>query len=267
MQFDLNCIDWHWHPEFEFVYVEKGCATLFAGNSKHTLTAGSAVFINKQVVHRFEARESTIIPNIVFSPLLLASEDSVIHQKYIEPIFSSSIDCQIFAPGIPWQEEIIHILNAVFSLQQQDNPCELQTVRLLLELWQIMHEHMTLSFAEQCNATSFQDRARLQMMLQYIHENYQCGITLEKLSELICLSKSSILKLFKSYLHMTPIDYVLHYKLKRAAHLLDTTENTVYSIAQNTGFDNTGYFCRKFKDIFELTPSQYRNLKRQYDSN
>lgn len=60
---------------------------------------------------------------------------------------------------------------------------------------------------------------------------------------------------------MSPIDYVIHYKLKQAAHLLDTTENTILSIAQSTGFDNVSYFCRKFKDVFKLTPSEYRKSK------
>ena len=47
---------------------------------------------------RFEAwvvAESTIIPNIVFSPLLLASKESLIYQKYMQPILSS-IDAQVF---------------------------------------------------------------------------------------------------------------------------------------------------------------------------
>lgn len=260
-QFDFHCIDWHWHPELEFVYIEKGCATIFAGNHRYTLTAGNSIFINTQVIHRFESTESALIPNIVFSPLLLAPKESLIYQKYIQPILSSSIDCQIFAPDIRWQKEISDILNSVFLLQVEGNPCELQTVQLLLRLWQIMYENMKTFSAEQSNKTDIQDQARLQIMLQYIHENYRKNITLENLTQVISLSKSSILNIFNNYVHMSPIDYVIHYKLKQAAQLLDTTENTISSIAQNTGFDNTGYFCRKFKDVFELTPSQYRKSK------
>ena len=66
----------------------------------------------------------------------------------------------------------------------------------------------------------------------------------------------------EKYVHMSPIDYVIHFRLKQAAHLLDTTENSISSIAQNTGFNNVGYFCRKFKDVYKLTPSQYRKTRR-----
>ena len=124
-----------------------------------------------------------------------------------------------------------------------------------------MYENMGTSLETQSNKTDIQEQARLQIMLHYIHENYQQNITLKELAQVIALSKSSILNLFNAYVHMSPIDYVIHYKLKQAAQLLDTTENTISSIAQSTGFHNVGYFCRKFKDVFKVTPGQYRKLK------
>lgn len=60
--FDLHCIDWHWHPEVEFVLVENGTADFFVGSSRYVLNTGEAIFINTQVIHRFESSESTIIP-------------------------------------------------------------------------------------------------------------------------------------------------------------------------------------------------------------
>lgn len=260
-QFDFHCIDWHWHPELEFVYVKKGTAAVSVGNSKYTLTQGNGIFINTQVIHRFEAAESVLIPNIVFSPLLLASEESLIYQKYIQPVLSSA-DCQVFLPDIPWQKEIIDILNSVFLLQESDASCELQTIQLLLALWQIIYENISVVSTDQSCRSDIKEQARLQIMLQYIHENYQNNFTLEELTHLVSLSKSSVLNLFKKYVHMSPIDYAIHYKLKQAAHMLDTTESSISNIAQSTGFHNVGYFCRKFKDVFKLTPSQYREGKR-----
>ena len=256
-QFDLHCIDWHWHPELEFVYVEKGTATILVGSNKFILHSGNGIFINTQVIHRFESFESTLIPNIVFSPLLLASKESLVYQKYIQPLLST-IDCQLFTQEIPWQKKIIDILNSIFLLQKKSASCELQTVRLLLELWQIMFENINAASFNQKSISVIKDQARLQIMLQYIHENYKSNLTLEELSHLISLSKSSVLNLFHEYVRMSPIDYVLCYKLRQAAQLLVTTENSISYIAESTGFNNVGYFCRKFKDVFKLTPSQYR---------
>nr|WP_253285006.1 helix-turn-helix transcriptional regulator [Pseudoflavonifractor sp. MSJ-30] len=66
------------------------------------------------------------------------------------------------------------------------------------------------------------------------------------------------MKLFRQYLHTSPIDYLISYRLKQAAKLLTTTRGSVSAIAEQTGFENVGYFCRKFKAVFSQTPSQYR---------
>ena len=88
--FDFHCIDWHWHPEVEFVYVQHGKADFLVGGNRYVLSSGDGIFINSQVIHRFEAEDSAIIPNIVFSPVLLAPQGSLIYSRYIRPIIAPS---------------------------------------------------------------------------------------------------------------------------------------------------------------------------------
>lgn len=83
-------------------------------------------------------------------------------------------------------------------------------------------------------------------------------MTLEALAEEVSISKSSAMKLFRQYLRTSPIDYLIGYRLKQAAKLLTTTRGSVSAIAEQTGFENVGYFCRKFKAVFHQPPSQYR---------
>ena len=59
--FDFHCVDWHWHPELEYVYVQSGQAICFVGEEKLTVSAGSGLLINSRVIHRFEAESSTIM--------------------------------------------------------------------------------------------------------------------------------------------------------------------------------------------------------------
>lgn len=100
-EFDLHCVDWHWHPELEFLFLEKGCATFLIGDGRYELKEGTGIFINSQVIHRFEAQGHAVIPNIVFSPSLLASEGSLLDMKYLRPVLTSSLNCLIFFPNIP----------------------------------------------------------------------------------------------------------------------------------------------------------------------
>lgn len=104
-QFDFHCIDWHWHTEWEFVYVESGSMTVCVGESMFTLSEGNGIFINSKILHRFYSSDETVIPNFLCMPSFLAPENSLIYQKYIQPTVSSSLSYLILNDEILWQEK------------------------------------------------------------------------------------------------------------------------------------------------------------------
>lgn len=256
--FDFHCIDWHWHTEVEFVFIEKGTAEFLVGSGRYVLTEGMGIFINSQVIHRFEASESVIIPNIVFSPSLLSAEDSLIYRKYIQPLLDSSIECLIFSPKVPWQKEVLKNLLSVFDVQNTERIGEIKTVELLLKIWETVYENANISESIPVAKAAAHTQAQLQIMMQYIHKNYSEHITLADIAQTVSVSKSSALNIFNKYLRISPVNYLINYRLKCAAKLLASTDSNIYTIASNTGFENTGYFCRSFKELFGVTPSEYR---------
>ena len=256
--FDFHCIDWHWHSEVEFVFIEKGTAEFLVGSGRYVLTEGTGIFINSQVIHRFEASESVIIPNIVFSPSLLSAEDSLIYRKYIQPLLDSSVECLIFSPEVPWQKEVLKNLLSVFDAQNTERIGEIKTVELLLKIWETVYENANISESIPAAKATAHTQAQLQIMMQYIHKNYSEHITLADIAQTVSVSKSSALNIFNKYLRISPVSYLINYRLKRAAKLLASTDSSIYSIASNTGFENVGYFCRSFKELFGVTPSEYR---------
>lgn len=260
-QFDFHRIDWHWHHELEFMVVEEGTALCLVGASRLELPKGCGIFINSGILHRFEAKSSTPIPNIVFSPLLLAPEGSLIYEKYVLPVIRSATACQLFDPQVSWQSEILLILQQIFALQEKEQKNELQTTQLLLQIWDILFRHLDLtsSFAKSRQLTHQQ--ARLQTMMQYIHDHYREDLTLEEIAASASVSKSGALHLFKTFIQMPPVAYLIQYRLTQAAGLLHTTGRSVTAIAEDTGFANTGYFCRKFRQHYHMSPSEYRKHK------
>jgi len=72
------------------------------------------------------------------------------------------------------------------------------------------------------------------------------------------LSKSTVLNYFRKYLHTTPINYLISYRLNEAAVLLRKTEKKIITISNETGFNNVDYFCKLFKKHYHLTPTEYR---------
>ena len=79
--FDFNCIDWHWHNEFEFVFIESGDVFCYIGTTHFILHAGQGIMINSKVLHKLESEGDAFIPNFQFKTSFIASPKSLIFEK------------------------------------------------------------------------------------------------------------------------------------------------------------------------------------------
>lgn len=258
--FDFNCIEWHWHAELEFVYVESGAMTCWVGESQFTLSAGNGIFINSRILHRFYSPDETILPNFVCMPTFIAPQDSFLYHKYLQPVLSSSLAFQVFHGEVPWQAEVLSIMKQIIAAQSRAS-CELATSSLIQRLWLEIYENADFTYAESQINDSAASQARLQLMMQYLHQNYAHDISLDAIAVHAGVSKSTVLNLFRRYLHVTPINYLINYRLNEAALLLSKTEKKVIAVSRETGFHNDDYFCRLFKKHYHLTPTEYRKKK------
>ncbi len=259
--FDFNCIEWHWHTELEFVYLESGTVTFWVGEKQFALSAGSGIFINSRILHRFYSPADAIIPNFVCMPSFIAPQDSFLYQKYVLPVISSSLAFQIFQVETDWQAEALAVIKQIIAVQNRASSRELATASLLQKLWLELYENADFSQTQCSTENSASSQARLQLMMQYIHQNYPQDILLDDIAGCAGVSKSTALNLFHRFLHLTPIHYLISYRLNEAALLLSKTEKKIVTISTETGFHNVDYFCRLFKKHYHLTPTEYRKKK------
>ena len=263
-QFDFHRIDWHWHHELEFLFVAEGTALCLVGTSKIELHKGYGIFINSVILHRFEAQCSTFAPNIVFSPTLIAPEKSLIYEKYILPVINSSVLYQVFSPYTTWENNALQLLSQIFTLQETEQDNELCTIQLLFQLWNVLSKNLDLDSDSSGIHRLNHKQARLQVMMQYIHDHYMEEITLEMIAASASISKSGALHIFQSGISISPVSYLIQYRLAQAAELLCTTQKSVFSIAEETGFTSSGYFCRKFRQHYHMSPNEYRQKKTKW---
>ena len=101
-------------------------------------------------------------------------------------------------------------------------------------------------------------QAKQQIMMQFIHDHYMEEITLEQIAASASLSKSGALHIFRSGIQISPVAYLIRYRLAQAAEQLQTTRKSVSSVAADTGFADAGYFCRKFRQQYHMSAGEYR---------
>ena len=261
-QFDFNCIDWHWHTELEFVYVQSGIVTVWVGEQQIDLSAGDGIFINSKMLHRFYSASDAHIPNFLCMPTFIAAADTLLYHKYVLPVMTGNLPFLAFHQDIPWQAQVLTLMQQIFTAQNPAHSCELLTSSLLQQLWLLLFNNVPVTTRTHHQTQSSIAQARLQIMMQYIHQNYSQNLSLEDIASQSAISKSSALNLFHKYLHITPVNYLINYRLKQATLLLLKTEKKIHAIATETGFNHVDYFCRLFKNYYHMTPTEYRIHKR-----
>lgn len=92
----------------------------------------------------------------------------------------------------------------------------------------------------------------------FIDQNYQRDISVEEIAAASGLNRSYFGKLFKETMGFSPQQYLIQYRMTKAAELLKGSRIPVGEVARSVGYENQLHFSRAFKNTYGISPSQYR---------
>jgi AraC-like DNA-binding protein len=104
--------------------------------------------------------------------------------------------------------------------------------------------------------------SRAEQMACFIALNYHEPLTAEAISGHVGLHPNYAMALFRQTFGTTLIKYVTQHRLTHAQRLLVTTSNSIVKIAFSSGFGSLSRFNEAFRQSFNCTPRQYRELHR-----
>lgn len=260
-----NFVNWHWHAEIEIGYVEKGNILLGCGNRKYTLVQGNLFFINSNVLHTMSNQtegETAVFKSIAFDGSIISSNtESIFYKRYLHPIVHNSN----FRDYI-WQSdsECYNSINKIIKKAWDticNEPIDYEiTVRNLLSDFFAVLIHVSKIDVSDNPLINLLLEDRVQIILNYIHANYSRNITLDDLASEANVSKSEVLRCFKTIIHTSPIKYLKNYRLQNAAYMLKNSSYSIQTIYELCGFDSNSYFSKSFKELYHCSPREYRGM-------
>lgn len=99
---------------------------------------------------------------------------------------------------------------------------------------------------------------RISNCYNYILTHYNEPLDMKKLAQKAFLSESRLTHLFKQVSGYSPIDFLKYVRVERAKSLLGNYNYSISEIASAVGYSDQNYFCRVFKKICGVSPSEYR---------
>lgn len=258
----MDTVAWHWHTELEIGVLLKGKLQVAIDTEKCELEEGDGFFINSEVLHAAYDQDHTgcILRSVVFHPRLVGgNKDSIFFQRYVEPLIGND-----GFKGMVFRQENGQHAEQIQNLQKVIALCDEKLIgyellarsslsEIILYLFTIQN-HVLREISE----TDRRNELRFREMLQLIENKYFDAITLQELADAAFISKTECIRCFKTITGRTPIQYLVEYRIQKAAELLISTDMNVSKIGERCGFLEMSYFSRCFRRHYAMTPSEYR---------
>lgn len=103
---------------------------------------------------------------------------------------------------------------------------------------------------------------RIQVVVDYLTPHLNESFTIQSLSEMAQVSQTSFRRLFKAHTGKSPSDYIRELRMTSAARMLLTSNREIAEIGYQVGFSDANYFSRTFRQVFGVSPHQYRRISR-----
>lgn len=258
-------VPWHWHDEYECSIVLQGSVYYNTPQGRFLLQTGDGIFLNSGTLHTTESSPDHSFQknDLVFhGRLAYGSTDSILYQKYIRPLSAPDAPQMVLLhKGVPWQAEILTRIRKAFRLCQNRPEGYEFAVRNLLSdiLFDIYcYRNVPVRESESLPANCFENDRVKQMML-YLQENYSRPVTVAQVAAHANICERECLRCFRKILRLSPIQYLIRYRLSRACILLRNSDLSILEIGSNCGFESPSYFTKTFRQHMGCTPSQYRH--------
>lgn len=252
---------WHYHPEYELTYIERGQGSRLVGDSIEKFEPGDLVLLGPNLPHTWDSDLSQ--PNaaagskayvVQFSEAVARCHPALsMEWKNINNLLDRSRQGVIFKQvNKPFMQTFMSGLVASKGFER------------LSRLWSLLHElsqqpdTYTLSTHGYAPSLGKDSEQRIDQAFRYIHHHFAGPIALADIAGEVSMTMSSFSRFFKKMTGKTFVAYTNELRLSKAAQLLIETDWPIPRIAYASGFGSITHFNRVFLAKQKMPPLAYR---------
>jgi len=253
---------WHFHPEYEIVYVEAETGIRHIGDHISKYEGSDLALIGPNIPHlNFDYGVRTIVDTVV-----VQMKEHFLGQAFFTlPEIASINDLfERAKTGLVFFGETKKLaaekLKTLTSLSHFDQLISLlQIFKLLAE----SKETIALNTRPIANVSVLKEQQRLQRIYHFIEAHYQQHIDVNTVAKISNLTTAAFCRYFKKSTHLTFTDFLNQYRINQAKKLLMQDKN-VSDACYETGFENLSHFNKTFKKFTGENPSAFRKKQALY---
>ncbi|MBM1104928.1 helix-turn-helix domain-containing protein [Aurantibacter crassamenti] len=247
---------WHFHPEYELVYIEGANAKRHVGNHMSQFQESDLVLIGSNIPHlNFDHN----VTSKYRKEVLHIKQDfkKTVIAKYPE-LQSLNRLMELSKFGIAFSGATkIKVGKFMKKLHYLDDfEFFMEVIRILKEL-STSTEFELLHKTPYTNPYSEKEQKRFRKIYGFVDVNFQKKIVINDVASLCNLSKPAFCRYFKKSTGNTFINFLNQYRISQAKHLLLLDKN-ITETCYECGFESLSYFNRIFKRISGENPTEFK---------
>lgn len=251
-----NSFYWHYHPEYELVFVEATNGIRHVGQHISSYMESDLVLIGPNIPHlNFDYGVKTEYRQIV-----VQLKENFLGDAFNETPELSGIQ-KLFDRaylGLSFTGKTKETVAAKLRIMHSLNHFE--QLLCLLEIFQVLatsKEVIELNESDTSIKLFLNDKIRMGAIYKYIHANYNETPDVNKVAASVHLSTAAFCRYFKKQTKMTFTDFVNQYRITQAKTLL-LQDKTISETCYEVGFESLSYFNKLFKRITGENPSVFK---------
>jgi AraC-like DNA-binding protein len=251
-----NYFFWHYHPEYELVYVEATNGIRHVGQNISSFMESDLVLIGPNIPHlNFDYGLKTEYRQIV-----VQLKENFLGDAFNETPELAAIQ-QLFEKaylGLSFNGKTRQIV--VEKLKYMRQLDHFEQLLCLLEIFQILatsDEVIELNEQDTSVKLFLNDKIRMGAIYKYIHANYNETPDVNKVAASVHLSTAAFCRYFKKQTKMTFTEFVNQYRITQAKTLL-LQDISISEACYEVGFESLSYFNKLFKKITGENPSVFK---------
>lgn len=262
--YDRFTYPWHFHSQYEIIYVKKSCGRCFVGDCIERFSEGDVVLFGPSLPHYMRSDDAYHgdNPRLRVQGTIIQFEENFMQYSFDHyPQFHQiRVLLKEARRGV-----VFHTADASPVRDMVSAFPELKgfgQITGLLDLLQALAVSVPRRMlASPCYYEKFPTAGnkRIDKIISFINSNYTRSLKLDEIAEMANMNSSAFCRFFKDAMEKTFLQYVADMRIGYACKLLTIGDMEVSQIAVECGFDSIPHFNRTFKQLTGLTPTQYRN--------
>ena len=257
-EYNKGFVNWHRQPTIEISVVCEGAVNVYVLQQEQTVTAGDGFIIMPGFLHSIRpapGHDAARYFTLIFHPeILYGFRGSYFDKAYYRPVADRNTPLFLLRKEDAWTQEVFCELSQVAEHCPDTSPAfRLKTQHILQDVWALFASALP---APETVRTPPNTR-RILELVAYLHEHYAEKFSLASLAESVSMSRSECCRYFRRMMNMTITEYLLEYRLTKAAALLEASGLSITEIAGRTGFCDVSYFIKMFRQKTGITPKAY----------